>query len=146
MTALVLDHIGIATPDLEVGSAPYWQLGLAPKGEDEVLEAQGVRARVFQAGETKIELLAPLHAESPIARFLEKNRPGLHHTAYRVADIQAEITRLKAAGATFLSDGPSVGLHGSLVIFLHPKWGAGTLIELCQPQAHHSTQQAEAQA
>lgn len=138
MKALVLDHIGIATPDLEVGSAPYLALGLQPSGPDEVLERQGVRARVFQAGETKIELLEPLNSESPIARFLEKNRPGLHHTAYRVQDIRAEIERLRGMGATFLSESPSVGLHGSLVIFLHPKWGEGTLIELCQPAEAHA--------
>ena len=132
----LLDHIGIATPDLDAGSAPYLALGLHPEGPDEIVEAQGVNVRVFRIGDTMVELLAPVRPESAIARYLEKNRPGLHHTAYRVADIDTEIERLKATGATFLSDRPGPGLHGTRVIFLHPKWGAGTLIELCEHPAH----------
>ncbi|WP_135228296.1 methylmalonyl-CoA epimerase [Deinococcus fonticola] len=127
-----LDHIGIATPDLDMGSEPYLALGFTPEGEDEVVEAQGVRVRVFRVGDAVVELLAPLRPESAIARFLEKNRPGLHHTAYRVEDIHAEMARLRGQGATFLSEQPGPGLHGTTVVFLHPKWGAGTLIELCQ--------------
>ncbi len=134
----LLDHIGIATPDLDTGSAPYLALGLSPEGEDELVESQGVNVRVFRAGETMVELLAPMRADSAIARFLEKNRPGLHHTAYRVEDIDAEIARLRAGGATFLTEQPGPGLHGTRVIFLHPKWGAGTLIELCEhPRGDH---------
>lgn len=127
-----LDHIGIATPDLESGSAPYLALGLQPAGADEIVESQGVRVRVFQVGESMVELLSPIRPDSAIAKYLEKNRPGLHHTAYRVDDIDAEIKRLRAVGAHFLSEQPGPGLHGTRVIFLHPKWGAGTLIELCE--------------
>lgn len=134
-----LDHIGIATPDLNTGSAPYLALGFTPEGPDEVVEAQGVRVRVFRVGDAMIELLEPMRPESAIARYLEKNRPGLHHTAYRVEDIHAEIERLRGQGATFLTEQPGPGLHGTSVIFLHPKWGAGTLIELCQhPAAPHA--------
>lgn len=133
-----LDHIGIATPDLEAGSAPYLALGLSPEGPDEIVEAQGVNVRVFRVGDAMVELLAPIRPESAIAKYLEKNRPGLHHTAYRVDDIDAEIERLKATGATFLSEKAGAGLHNTRVIFLHPKWGAGTLIELCEhPKGQH---------
>lgn len=127
-----LDHIGIATPNLDEGSKPYLALGFTPEGSDEVVETQGVRVRVFRVGDAMVELLEPMRPDSAIAKFLEKSRPGLHHTAYRVDDIHAEIERLKAEGATFLSDRPGPGLHHTTVIFLHPKWGAGTLIELCQ--------------
>lgn len=141
MTGPVLDHIGIATPDLDVGSAPYLALGLTPEGEDELVEAQGVNVRVFRVGESVVELLAPARPDCAIARYLEKNRPGLHHTAYRVPDLDAEVSRLKAAGAPFLSDAPGPGLHGTRVIFLHPKWGQGTLIELVEhPQTHGQVQ------
>ena len=129
---MILDHIGIATPDLDAGSAPYLALGLSPDGPDEVVEAQGVRVRVFRAGESMIELLMPTRPESAVAKYLEKNRPGLHHTAYRVDDVAAEVGRLRAEGATFLSEAPGPGLHGTRVIFLHPKWGQGTLIELVE--------------
>ncbi|GAA5501854.1 ethylmalonyl-CoA/methylmalonyl-CoA epimerase [Deinococcus xinjiangensis] len=133
-----LDHIGIATPDLDTGSAPYLALGLSPEGPDEIVEAQGVNVRVFRVGDAMVELLAPTGPESAIAKYLEKNRPGLHHTAYRVDDIDAEIERLKATGATFLSEKAGAGLHHTRVIFLHPKWGAGTLIELCEhPKGQH---------
>lgn len=133
----LLDHIGIATPDLDTGSAPYVALGLVPEGEDEIVESQGVRVRVFRIGDSMVELLSPIRPDSAIAKYLEKNRPGLHHTAYRVEDIDAEVERLKATGATFLSEKPGPGLHNTRVIFLHPKWGAGTLIELCEhPKGH----------
>lgn len=132
---MILDHIGIATPDLDMGSAPYLALGLTPEGDDEIVEAQGVKVRVFRVGESLVELLAPVRPESAIARYLEKNRPGLHHTAYRVDDIDAEVERLRGLGATFLSEQPGPGLHHTRVIFLHPKWGAGTLIELVEHPA-----------
>lgn len=135
MTAPLLDHIGIATPDLDQGSAPYLALGLTPAGPDEHVPSQGVNVRVFQVGQSMVELLAPARPDSAIARYLEKNRPGLHHTAYRVPDLDAEVTRLRAQGAAFLSDAPGPGLHGTRVIFLHPKWGQGTLIELVEHPA-----------
>lgn len=140
LAGIKLDHIGIATPDLDTGSAPYLALGFTPEGPDEVVEAQGVRVRVFRVGDAMIELLEPMRPESAIARYLEKNRPGLHHTAYRVDDIHAEIERLRGQGATFLTDQAGPGLHGTTVIFLHPKWGAGTLIELCQSPADPHSQ------
>jgi methylmalonyl-CoA/ethylmalonyl-CoA epimerase len=135
MTVTLLDHVAIATPDLETGSAPYVALGLAPEGPDEDVPSQGVRVRAFVVGETLIELLAPTRPDSPVAGFLERRGPGLHHTAYRVADLDAEMTRLRAEGARFLADDPSPGRAGTRVAFLHPRWGAGTLIELVEHPA-----------
>jgi len=132
---VTLDHVAIATPDLEAGSAPYLALGLVPEGPDEDVSSQGVRVRAFVVGETLIELLAPTRPDSPIAAFLTRRGPGLHHTAYRVADLDAEMARLRAAGAPFLSPVPSPGRAGTRVAFLHPKWGAGTLIELVEHPA-----------
>lgn len=132
---MLLDHIGIATPDLDSGSAPYLALGLKPEGPDEFVESQGVNVRVFRIGDSMIELLAPARPDSAIGKYLEKNRPGLHHTAYRVANIEAEVERLRGEGANFLGEQPGPGLHHTRVIFLHPKWGAGTLIELVEHPA-----------
>ncbi|WP_189067028.1 methylmalonyl-CoA epimerase [Deinococcus radiotolerans] len=132
MTALLLDHVAIATADLDAGSAPYVALGLHPEGPDEEVGGQGVRVRAFQVGETLIELLMPTREDSPVAVFLARRGPGLHHTAYRVEDLDAEMTRLRADGARFLSDAPAPGRAGSRVAFLHPKWGEGTLIELVE--------------
>ncbi|GGO18532.1 VOC family protein [Deinococcus humi] len=132
MSVTHLDHVAIATPDLDIGSTPYLALGLHPEGPDEDVNGQGVRVRAFMVGETLIELLMPTRPDSPIAAYLEKRGPGLHHTAYRVADLDAEMTRLRAEGARFLSDAPAPGRAGTRVAFLHPKWGAGTLIELVE--------------
>lgn len=129
---MLLDHVAIATPDLDVGAAPYLALGLQPEGPDEEVGGQGVRVRAFLVGETLIELLMPTRPDSPIAAFLEKRGPGLHHTAYRVQSLEAEMERLNAQGARFLSQTPAPGRAGSRVVFLHPKWGAGTLIELVE--------------
>lgn len=127
-----LDHVAIATPDLEQGSVPYLALGLSPEGPDEQVGSQGVVVRGFVAGGTLIELLAPTEPQSPIAKFLEKKGAGLHHVALRVPDLRAEMARLQAAGAPFLSPEPAAGRAGTQVAFLHPKWGGGTLIELVQ--------------
>ncbi|QFP76135.1 methylmalonyl-CoA epimerase [Deinococcus sp. AJ005] len=132
MSVTHLDHVAVATPDLDTGSAPYLALGLHPEGPDEDVQTQGVRVRAFQVGETLIELLMPTRPDSPIAAYLEKRGPGLHHTAYRVADLDAEMTRLRSEGARFLSEAPTPGRAGTRVAFLHPKWGAGTLIELVE--------------
>ncbi|CAM3656748.1 methylmalonyl-CoA epimerase [Deinococcus frigens] len=134
-----LDHVAVATPDLDTASAPYLALGLHPEGPDEDVETQGVRVRTFQVGETLIELLMPTRPDSPIAVYLDRRGPGLHHTAYRVADLAAEMSRLRGQGARFLSDAPTPGRAGTRVAFLHPKWGAGTLIELVE----HSHTQAD---
>lgn len=130
---LPLDHIGIAVYDLEAGSRPYELLGLVPD-DDEELAAQGVRVRALRGGESLVELLEPTRPESPVQKFLDKRGPGLHHLALRVAGLEDEITRLLAQGARFVSaePAPSPGRHGTRVVFLHPGWTGGVLVELVE--------------
>ncbi len=127
-----IDHIGIATTDLEAASVPYRAIGLEPLGADEDVVSQAVRVRAFQAGESLIELLMPLDASSPIQVFLERRGAGLHHLALRVDQLETEIARLQALGAVFISAAPRVGRAGTRVVFLHPKWCGGVLIELVE--------------
>jgi methylmalonyl-CoA epimerase len=94
---------------------------------------QGIEAVGLRAGESVIELLRPLDESSPIAKYRGDAETKLHHTAYRVDDIQAELARLKAAGLRLIDEQPRKGAHGNLIAFLHPKSTAGVLIELCQP-------------
>jgi methylmalonyl-CoA/ethylmalonyl-CoA epimerase len=136
---LSIDHLGIATADLEAGSAPYLALGLEQVGPDEEIASQKVVVRAFQTGSSLIELLAPTAPDSPISVFLEKRGPGLHHLALHVENLEAEVSRLQATGANFLNPEPRAGRAGSRVVFLHPKWGAGTLIELVE---HHLEEHA----
>jgi methylmalonyl-CoA/ethylmalonyl-CoA epimerase len=127
---LALDHVGIAVRDLEAASLVYRRLGLTPEGDDEVIVSQAVRVRAFRVGESLLELLEPTAPESPIAVFIEKRGPGLHHLAVRVLNLEAEIIRLKGEGARFIDETPRAGRAGSRVVFLHPKWGEGVLVEL----------------
>ena len=130
MRGLPLDHLGVAVRDLEAASAAYLLLGLEPEGDDQTVPAQGVRVRVFRVGESLLELLEPSSATSPVARFIAERGPGLHHVALRVTRLEDEVTRLCAAGARFLTPEPGPGRHGTRVVFLHPKWSGGVLIEL----------------
>lgn len=129
---LPLDHLGVAVHSLLEGSRPYKPLGLVPDGNDEEIAAQGVRVRVFRCGESLVELLEPTTPESPIQRFLDKRGPGLHHLALRVEHLETEITRLIGEGAQFISTEPHPGRRGTRVIFLHPKWTGGVLVELIE--------------
>lgn len=127
-----LNHIAIAVPDLAAAAAKYRdQLGAAA-GSPQILPDHGVTVVFIDMGNTKIELLEPLGADSPIAAFLAKNPAGgMHHVCFEVPDIDAAITQLRANGARILGDGkPRIGAHGRPVIFLHPKDFDGTLIEL----------------
>ncbi len=88
--------------------------------------------RTFRVGESLLELLEPLTPESPIARFIEKRGSGLHHLAFRVVGLEDQVARLQSEGAPFLSDAPGPGRHATRVIFLHPKWTGGVLVELVE--------------
>ena len=129
-----LNHVAIAVPDLEAASASYANtLGAqvsAPQPEPD----HGVSVVFVELPNTKIELLHPLGADSPIAGFLAKNPAGgIHHVCYEVDDILAARDKLKAEGARVLGDGePKIGAHGKPVLFLHPKDFCGTLVELEQ--------------
>jgi len=128
-----INHIGIAVASLDE-TLPFYRdnLGMALAGVEEVAE-QKVRVAMLQIGESKIELLEPTAANSPVARFLEKNGPGIHHLAYEVEDIEAAIARLLANGARMIDETPRNGAHGTRIAFVHPKSSNGVLTELCEP-------------
>ena len=127
-----LNHVAIAVRDLETSAALYRDTLGARVSAPQALPAHGVTVVFIELDNTKIELLAPLGDNSPIAKFLEKNPDGgMHHLCYEVEDILAARDRLKAAGARVLGDGePRIGAHGKPVLFLHPKDLSGTLVEL----------------
>jgi methylmalonyl-CoA epimerase len=128
-----LDHIAIVVKDLERTVDLYVNtLGFEQVYRETVAD-QGIEAVGLRAGESVIELLRPLDESSPIAKYRGDAETKLHHTAYRVDDIQAELARLKAAGLRLIDEQPRKGAHGNLIAFLHPKSTAGVLIELCQP-------------
>lgn len=129
---LEIDHVGIAVANLDAGTPPWTTLGL-PSVEDEEVPEQGVRVRLLQAGDAWIELVAPTGEDSPVARFLARSGPGLHHLALRVDDLETEMARLLAEGARAIDAKPRRGRGGTLVAFLHPGWANGVLIELVQP-------------
>ncbi|AIZ40922.1 methylmalonyl-CoA epimerase [Cellulophaga baltica] len=127
-----IEHIGIAVNSLETSNDLFEKLlGVAPYKEEEVL-SEGVKTSFFKNGPNKIELLEATSIDGPIAKFLEKKGEGVHHIAFAVDDIVAEIARLKAEGFTILNEVPKKGADNKLVAFVHPKTTNGVLIELCQ--------------
>ncbi|MDQ6780995.1 MAG: methylmalonyl-CoA epimerase [Candidatus Eremiobacteraeota bacterium] len=127
-----LDHVGILVADLARSVALYETLGFDVRYHERI-EEQGVDIVGLRAGDTTIELLQPLQGDSALQRFLGDRESRLHHLAYRVADIEAELRRLKAAGVPLLDETPRRGAHGNRIAFIHPRFSGGTLIELCQP-------------
>ncbi|MBX3530715.1 MAG: methylmalonyl-CoA epimerase [Rhizobiaceae bacterium] len=129
-----LNHVAIAVPDLAAATATYRDTLGAKVSEPIALPEHGVTVVFVDLGNTKVELLEPLGADSTIAGFVAKNPSGgMHHVCYEVEDIIAARDRLKAAGARVLGDGnPKTGAHGKPVLFLHPKDFHGTLVELEQ--------------
>ncbi len=127
-----LNHVALAVPDLAAAAALYKQKLGARLSEPQALPEHGVTIIFVELANTRIELLEPLGNNSPIATFLERQpEGGMHHLCYEVENLRVAIRRLKQEGARILGDGePMVGAHGNLVIFLHPKDFAGTLIEL----------------
>ncbi len=128
-----IDHLGIAVHSLDEGSRFYRDvLGLEYGGTEEIPD-QKVRVAFFQIGEVRVELLEPTAADSPIAKFLEKRGPGLHHIAYQVEDLPATLVALKAAGVRLIDETPRHGAHGMKIAFAHPQSTTGVLTEFCQP-------------
>ena len=127
-----VDHIGIATRDIEE-ALKFWRdaLGLEVK-HTETVEEQGVNVAMLPAGEPRVELLEPTGPASPVAKFLEKRGPGIHHVAVRVDDIRAALARLKREGARLIDEEPRVGAGGCLVAFVHPAASGGVLLELVE--------------
>src|SRR6185312_7987514 len=129
---MTLDHVAIVVADLEATLRLYTQtLGLRIVYR-ETIEDQGVEAVGLDAGDSVVELLRPLAEDSPLARFRGDAATKLHHTAYRVEDLQAELDRLRADGVRLIDENPRAGAHGNIVAFIHPSATAGVLIELCE--------------
>jgi len=127
-----LDHIGIAVRDLGQALAFYRDaLGLEVEPPEEV-PSQRVRAHVVPVGEATIELLEPTSPDSPIARFIEKRGPGLHHVTLRVDDLRVVLDRLKERGIRLIDEQPRPGAEGALIAFVHPASTHGVLVELKQ--------------
>lgn len=129
-----INHIGVAVHSIEE-SAPLYRdvYGMTDEGI-EVVEEQKVKVAFFAVGESRIELLEPTSEDSPVAKFIAKNGPGVHHVAYEVDDVCAEIERLKGEGIRLIDDVPRCGAHHTQIAFLHPKSSGGVLTEICQMQ------------
>ncbi len=127
-----IEHIGIAVKSLENSNELFKKLFNTPHYKIEGVESEGVLTSFFQVGENKIELLEATNVESPIAKFIEKRGEGIHHIAFEVEDIYAEMKRLESEGFTLLNKEPKAGADNKLICFLHPKGTNGVLIELCQ--------------
>ena len=127
-----IEHLGIAVKDLDAANSVYESLlGVAPY-KKEIVEGEGVATSFFKCGESKIELLEATREDSPIAKYIEKKGEGIHHIAFAVDDIHAEVKRLKSEGFVVLNEEPKKGADNKWVVFLHPKSNNGVLVELCQ--------------
>ena len=126
-----IEHIGIAVKDLGVSNALFEKLLGKPAYKEEIVEGEAVKTSFFEIGQSKLELLEAMNENSAIAKYLEKNREGIHHIAFAVDDMQAEINRLKNEGFQFISETPKEGADNKWVVFLHPKSTNGVLVELC---------------
>ncbi|MFN7707579.1 MAG: methylmalonyl-CoA epimerase [Sphingobacteriia bacterium] len=128
-----IEHIGIAVADMAAASAVYTAL-FGPPYRAEAVESEQVNTVFYQAGPNKIELLEATGPDSAIARHIAKRGEGLHHIAFQVADIEAEMARLRAAGFRLLNETPKDGAENMRICFVHPGSAHGVLIELCQPK------------
>jgi methylmalonyl-CoA/ethylmalonyl-CoA epimerase len=134
---LRIAHVGVATPDLD-GAGTFWDLLGLPETHREEVTSQQVATSFRPVGESFVELLEPLSDESPIHKFLIKNRPGIHHLCLEVDDVVAVLSRLKAKGVRLVNETPFEGAHGCLVAFVHPASTGGILLELSQRKADAS--------
>ena len=127
-----IEHIGIAVKDIKAANEVYKSLLGYDHYKTEEVKSEGVTTSFFTCGESKIELLEATKEDSPIAKYIEKRGEGIHHIAFAVEDIKAEIERLKSEGFIVLNEEPKRGADNKWVAFLHPKSAHGVLIELCQ--------------
>jgi methylmalonyl-CoA/ethylmalonyl-CoA epimerase len=132
-----IDHIGVAVEDLDAALKLYAETLGMPVVHRETVTEQGVEAILLDVGENHVELLAPLAPDTPVGKFLAKKGPGLHHVAYQVADIEATLAALKAAGTRLIDETPRIGIRGSRVAFVHPASTGGVLTEIVQPAEAH---------
>ncbi len=127
-----IEHLGIAVKNLEQSNELFTKLFGKPPYKTEHVASQNVSTSFFMIADTKIELLEATSMDSPIAKFIEKKGEGIHHIAFLVSDIYAEMKRLQSEGFNLLSQEPTLGADNKLICFLHPKNTNGVLIELCQ--------------
>lgn len=127
-----IDHIGIAVKDLKAATETYSKILNAAPVKTEIVESEKVETVFFETGESKVELLGPTAPDSVIAKYVAKKGEGLHHVAFEVEDIHAELDRLRDEGFTVLNETPKDGADNKLVAFVHPKDNHGVLVELCQ--------------
>lgn len=127
-----IEHIGIAVKDITKSNELFSKLFNKPAYKLEEVESEGVMTSFFQIGESKIELLQATNDNSPIAKFIAKKGEGMHHIAFEVKDIDAEIERLKSEGFEMIHNIPKLGADNKRIAFLHPKSTNGVLVELCQ--------------
>lgn len=128
-----IDHIGIAVRDLDASVALYAAIFGVDDIHREVVEEQGVRIASFELNGVRLELTAPLHEDSPIAKFLASRGEGIHHVAFRSDAIEADLQRLADAGIRLINSTPQPGAHDMRIAFLHPKSTGSVLMELCAP-------------
>ncbi len=127
-----IEHIGIAVKDISKSDGLFKKLFGVEAYKLEEVSSEGVKTSFFQVGPNKIELLEATSPESPVAKFIEKKGEGIHHIAFEVEDINAELERLKKEGFDLIHSTPKDGADNKLIAFLHPKSTGGVLIELCQ--------------
>jgi methylmalonyl-CoA/ethylmalonyl-CoA epimerase len=134
-----IDHLGVAVTDLTQAERLFATLLGTPAGGREEVPTERVRVSFFQVGESRIELLQPTAADSPIAKALEKRGEGIHHVCLAVDDIATEVARLRAAGFQFVGEAPRPGAGGHKVAFIHPKSAGGILVELSEAAGEHGS-------
>jgi len=127
-----IEHLGIAVKNLEASNAVFERLLGTKAYKEETVDSEHVTTSFFNLGESKLELLEAEKGQGAIAKYLEKNREGIHHIALDVDDIYFEIDRLKNEGFAFINETPKKGADNKLVVFIHPKSANGLLVELCQ--------------
>jgi methylmalonyl-CoA/ethylmalonyl-CoA epimerase len=135
---LKIEHIGIAVKGFDTAIPLFEKLLNTPCYKTETVDTEQVNTAFFKQGESKIELLESTDPDGVIARFIAKKGEGIHHIAFEVADIYAEMARLQAEGFVLLNDQPKKGADNKLICFVHPKDTSGVLIELCQEMTGHS--------
>ncbi len=133
----VIDHVGVAVEDIDAALALYRDALGMPLVHREIVTEQGVDAALLDVGDGHVELLQPLGPETAVGKFLARRGPGLHHVAYRVADIEASLAALAGAGLRLIDEHPRTGIRGSRVAFVHPASTAGVLTEIVQPMEGH---------
>lgn len=127
-----IEHLGIAVRNIEESALIYEKLLGSACYKTEEVESESVKTAFFQIGDSKIELLQATNDDSPIAKFIAKKGPGIHHIAFDVTDIKSEIKRLQAEGFDLIHETPKDGADNKIIAFLHPKSTDGILVELCQ--------------